>query len=65
MSSSTENNININDEQERMGEILAPDLVSSHPWEEIILGTAAVAQRIISHWMSYTHHAFRAEPLKA
>ena len=47
------------------GKSLALVLVSSHPREEIILVTAAVAQRIISHSISYTHHVFTAKLLKA
>lgn len=47
------------------GKSLALDLVSSHPWDEVILVTAAVTQGIISHLMSYTYHVFRAKPLRA
>lgn len=47
------------------GKSLALDLVLSHPRDEIILVTAAVAQRIMSHSITYTHHAFIAKLLKA
>lgn len=58
--SATENSIDIYAEQKWLREVSG--FLSS--WDEIILVNASVAQRLTSHSMSYTHHAFTAKPLK-